>query len=87
MRPCRFALFSFSWRERQKNCSLFFWTVGAKVGHGMQAPAVDELKQVFTKYAPEYLTDRSKAAAAYQQQGHGQGPGMGRFISAHLPGD
>ena len=56
-------------------------------GHGMQAPAVDELKQVFTKYAPEYLTDRSKAAAAYQQQGHGQGPGMGRFISAHLPGD
>ena len=53
--------------------------------------SVDELKQVFTQIAPDYLTDRKTGGNhTSQYQGHGRqqaGPGMGKFIPAHLPGD
>ena len=56
--------------------------------------SVDDLKQVFTQIAPDYLTtgDRGTTDKAkfsdYQVQGRQKkGPGMGQFIPAHLPGD
>ena len=53
--------------------------------------SVDDLKQVFTQIAPDYLTDRKTGGNnTSQYQGHGRnslGPGMGKFIPAHLPGD
>ena len=55
--------------------------------------SVDDLKQVFTQYAPDYLTDRRSPPSntrveQYQRQGQSKVKnGMGTFIPAHLPGD
>ena len=53
--------------------------------------SVEELKQVFTQYAPDYLTKRKHGvddAAQYQAQGREIKPhGLGKFIPANLPGD
>jgi hypothetical protein len=49
--------------------------------------SVDELKQVISQIAPEYLTDRKGVQKVDQYRSQNKSPAIGKFIPAHLPGD
>jgi|EP00802_Teleaulax_amphioxeia_P018890 hypothetical protein len=49
--------------------------------------SVDELKQVISQIAPEYLTDRKDGRKVDEYRTQNKSPAIGKFVPAHLPGD